>query len=183
VFRAKFREAMRQRVPELFAELPAAVWEKAWVVHRGAPGPEYLAPYIFRVAISNRRIERLQNGKGLFRYRKSDTGTLRTCRLPAADFLRRFLQHVLPKDFVKVRYYGFLAPGCRPLLARLHQPLGSLAPEESVNAVGKAAGEPTTKSEAPGQSEVRCPTCGRPMQRRALPPVKSRPRGRCPPPI
>ena len=82
---------------------------------------KYLAPYIFRVAISNNRIERLSNGKVTFRYRTTDTGTLRTCTLPAKEFIRRFLQHVLPKGFVKVRYYGFLASGCRPQLAALRQ--------------------------------------------------------------
>lgn len=188
VFRAKFRDALRQQAPELFAEIPAAVWEKAWVVHsqpvgRGLRALKYLAPYIFRVAISNRRIERLKNGKVLFRYRKSDTGTFRTCRLPAEEFLRRFLQHVLPKGFVKVRYYGFLAPGCRPLLAGLHQQLGSLATEQPAAAAGANAVEPATEPNAPAQPEVRCPTCGRPMQCRALPPAKPRPRGRCPPPI
>ena len=162
------------------------MWEQAWVVHsqpvgRGLRALKYLAPYIFRVAISNRRIERLKHGKVLFRYRKSDTGTLRMCTLPAEEFLRRFLQHVLPKGFVKVRYYGFLAPGCRPLLAGLHQQLGSLATEQPAAAAEADAVEPTTEPDAPVQPEVRCPTCGRPMRRRALPPAQPRPRGRCPP--
>jgi len=60
--------------------------------------PKYLAPYIFRVAISNRRILKVEDGRVTFRYRASDTGTLRTCTLPAPEFIRRFLQHVLPKS-------------------------------------------------------------------------------------
>jgi len=72
-------------------------------------GWRYLAPYIFRVAISNQRILKLENGQVTFRYRATDTGRLSTCTLPALEFIRRFLQHVLPKGFVKVRYYGFLA--------------------------------------------------------------------------
>jgi hypothetical protein len=114
IFRAKFRDALRKRAPDTFAEIPAEVWKKEWVVHsqpvgNGLSTLKYLAPYIFRVAISNQRILKLANGKVTFRYRTTDTGTLRTCTLPAEEFIRRFLQHVLPKGFVKVRYYGFLA--------------------------------------------------------------------------
>ena len=78
-------------------------------VGNGLTALRYLAPYIFRVAISNNRIIKLADGKVMFRYRASDTGKLRTCTLPAEEFIRRFLQHVLPKGFVKMRYYGFLS--------------------------------------------------------------------------
>jgi hypothetical protein len=61
-----------------------------------------------------------------FRYRTTDTGTLRSCTLLAEDFIRRFLQHVLPKGFVKVRYYGFFSPGLQQRLASLHQQLDAL---------------------------------------------------------
>jgi hypothetical protein len=126
IVRAKFRDALR-RTP-LFTLVPASVWQQVWVVHcqpvgNGLTALKYLAPYIFRVAISNNRIIKLANGKVTFRYRASDTGKLRTCTLPAEEFIRRFLQHVLPKGFVKVRYYGFLASGCRKRLASIRQQL------------------------------------------------------------
>ena len=72
---------------------------------------KYLAPYVFRVALSNRRLLKLENNKVTFLYRATDTGQLKLCTLAAEEFIHRFLQHVLPKGFVKVRYFGFFAPG------------------------------------------------------------------------
>ncbi|RME00577.1 MAG: hypothetical protein D6816_13490 [Bacteroidetes bacterium] len=70
----------------------------------------YLVPYIFRVAISNQHILKLAGGKVTFRYFAPETGKPRTCTVTAMEFIRRFLQPVLPKGFVKVRCYGFFAP-------------------------------------------------------------------------
>lgn len=98
--RGKFRAALRQADEAVLATIPAAVWQEDGVVHcqpvgRGRNAVKYLAPYIFRVAISNRCILKLAEGKVTFRYRTSDTGKLRICTLPAEEFIRRFLQHVL----------------------------------------------------------------------------------------
>ena len=98
------------------------VWQKDWVVHRkpvgnGNSALKYLAPYIYRVAITNNRIEKLENGQVSFRFKNSDTDHWQTATLPVFDFIRRFRQHVLPKGFVKIRYYGFLSPNKRNLLA------------------------------------------------------------------
>ncbi len=65
---------------------------------------KYLAPYIFRVALSNRRIRRFADGKVTFSYRDSGSGDIRFHTLGAEEFIRRFLQHVLQKGFVKVLY-------------------------------------------------------------------------------
>ena len=67
---------------------------------------KYLAPYIFRVAISNNRIVKLADQQVTFRYQATDTGKIKTCALSVEEFIRRFLQHILPKGFVKVRYHG-----------------------------------------------------------------------------
>ena len=186
VFRAKFRDALRQRAPDTFAEIPAEVWKKEWVVHSQPVGNglhvlKYLAPYIFRVAISNNRIERLANGKVTFRYRTTDTGTLRTCTLPVVEFIRRFLQHVLPKSFVKVRYYGFLASGCRLQLIALRQLLGPLAADQISDSYVDTGDEPSAEPGSSGGTVVLCPSCGRPMQRRSIRSGEQCPRGRCPP--
>lgn len=186
VFRAKFRDALRQRAPDTFAEIPAEVWKKEWVVHSQPVGNglhvlKYLAPYIFRVAISNNRIERLANGKVTFRYRTTDTGTLRTCTLPVVEFIRRFLQHVLPKSFVKVRYYGFLASGCRLQLIALRQLLGPLAADQISDSDVDTGDEPSAEPGSSGGTVVLCPSCGRPMQRRSIRSGEQCPRGRCPP--
>ena len=125
LFRAKFRDALRKK--DWFDQVPEEVWFQDWVVHcqpvgNGVAALKYLAPYIFRVALSNKRIHQLADGQVTFSYRDSRSGETRFRTLPAEEFIRRFLQHVLPKGFVKVRYYGFFSPGkCSslPIIRRL----------------------------------------------------------------
>jgi len=95
-------------------------------------------------------------------HRTTDTGTLRTCTLPAEEFIRRFLQHVLPKGFVKVRHYGFLASGCRPQLAALRQRLGSLAADQPSDSDVDSGDEPSAEQNSSNGAAVLCPSCGRP---------------------
>jgi len=179
IFRAKFRDALRQT--DCYASVPKCVWQQEWVVHcqpvgDGLRALKYLAPYIFRVAISNKRILKLENGKVTFRYRASDTGKLRICTLAAEEFIRRFLQHVLPKGFVKVRYYGFLSSGLRQRLAAIRQQLTSPAVEQPVSPEEVVETE-TQIADPSSNYDVLCPSCGRIMQRRLI----TRPTGRCPP--
>ena len=70
----------------------------------------YLAPYVFRVAIGDHRIVSCDDGRVTFTYRKVGSKRQRKMTLDAVEFLRRFLQHVLPSGLPKVRYYGFLSP-------------------------------------------------------------------------
>jgi hypothetical protein len=126
IFRARFRDALHST--ELFDLVPATVWEQDWVVHCKAVGNgetafKYLAPYIFRVAISNSRILKVEDDQVTFRYRASDSGHSKLCTLAVEEFIHRFLQHVLPKGFVKVRSYGFLRVAQRVQLTRLRQQL------------------------------------------------------------
>src|SRR5215210_149775 len=118
IFRAKFRDALMQT--ELFTQVPPRIWRKDWVVHSELVGSgqhafQYLAPYIFRVAISNNRLRKLHNGQLTFSYKESATDQLKHCTLTAEEFIRRFLQHVLPPRFIKVRYFGLLSPCNRRL--------------------------------------------------------------------
>jgi len=124
IFRGKFRQALQQT--PFFEEIPASVWRQEWVVHCEAVGSglfalKYLAPYIFRVAISNNRILKLADGRVTFRYQASDTGKTTTMTLSAIEFIRRFLLHVLPKGFIKIRYYGFFAAASRKKLTAIRQ--------------------------------------------------------------
>lgn len=175
IFRAQFRDALRQS--DCFDDSPAGVWHKEWVVHcqpvgTGQSALKYLAPYIFRVAISNNRILKVETDQVTFRYRDSDDGQTKFCTLDALEFIRRFLQHVLPKGFVKVRYYGLFSPGMRPRLAALVQLLLALScPEPPADTAGQQE-----DARSPSQV-VYCPSCGQVMQRRPLPPA----RGRSPP--
>jgi hypothetical protein len=127
---------------------------------------KYLASYIFRVAISNRGIIKMDSGRVTFRYRSTETGILKSCTLPAEEFIRRFLQHVLPKGFVKVRYYGFLAVGQRKRLAALREQLYRSV-EETPSATEGAA-ENELLSDVSRRTEVRCSSCGQVMWRGAV---------------
>jgi len=71
---------------------------------------KYLGAYVFRVAISDARIQAYDGRQVTFRYQKVGSPKWRHCTLSALEFMRRFLQHVLPKGFVKVRHFGFLSP-------------------------------------------------------------------------
>jgi len=86
-------------------------------VGNGNSALKYLSPYNYRVAITNNRIEKLENDQVRFRFKDSDTDQLELAIVPALKFICRFLQHVLPKNFVKIRYYGFLSPNRRNFLA------------------------------------------------------------------
>jgi Putative transposase len=102
----------------LLTEVDPAVWRQDWVVHSQAVGDgraslKYLAPYVFRVAISDRRVVSYDDDSVTFSYRKSGSNRWRRMTLDPPEFLRRFLQHVLPTGFQKVRHYGFLSPNSR----------------------------------------------------------------------
>jgi ribosomal protein L37AE/L43A len=168
IFRAKFRDALKQT--ELFTQVPPRVWRKAWVVHSepvgsGTQAFQYLAPYIFRVAISNNRLRSLQQGRVTFAYKESATDQLKRCTITAAEFIRRFLQHVLPPRFIKVRYYGLLSPAHRHLLHKARQLL-SAATSKLVDEAVKTTKPPALLS---------CPHCGGPLT-----PLAPIPRGRAP---
>jgi hypothetical protein len=176
LFRAKFRDALRKADPECFAQVPTALWSHDWVVHcqpvgQGWHALKYLAPYIFRVAIGNKRILKLTDGKVTFRYRTTDTGKLKTCTLHAQEFIRRFLQHILPRGFVKVRYYGFLCSGLRQRLAALRLQLDALSPDPSPAQGTDVRDYPTDDDQnsiSSSKLPVLCPACGQVMRRGPL---------------
>lgn len=114
IYRAKFRDRLEKA--GLLGQVPPEVWKKGWNVDCQAVGDaegsiKYLAPYVFRVAISDNRIVQVENDKVLLNYKEQKSNRLRTLELGVMEFIRRFLQHVLPTGFMKVRYYGFLSPG------------------------------------------------------------------------
>jgi hypothetical protein len=159
LFRANVRNALRKT--PLFDLVRNDLWERDWVVHcepvgRGSQALHYLAPYIFRVAISNNRILTLADGQVAFQYRDSQTGAIQVCTVPAEEFIRRFLQHVLPDHFVKVRYDGLFGPGNRDALKKARQLLGV----ESRN--GHAEGH--DPDSPPPEMAIRCPKCASVMQ-------------------
>jgi hypothetical protein len=120
------------------------LWKKNWVVYAKKPfgSPQtvldYLGRYTHRVALSNDRILKIENGEILLSYRdRKDGDRKKTLTLAAQEFIRRFLLHVLPDGFMRIRHFGFLAnrskkralPQCRKLLgldsASPHYPVES----------------------------------------------------------
>ena len=155
IFRAKFRDAFKKADAELFARVPKTVWRKNWVIDilpvgTGKTALKYLAPYIFRIAISNKRIIKFENGQVTFRY-QDNKGKWHTKTLDAEAFIARFLQHVLPKRLQKVRYYGLFSSRRRHLLARVKE-LFNVAPDEEQASAASTA-----------EHLMRCPKCGNVM--------------------
>jgi hypothetical protein len=155
IFRAKFRDCLRRA--GLLDQIDPSVWRQDWVVHSQAVGDgqaslKYLAPYVFRVAISDRRIVCCDRGKVTFSYRKSGSRRWRKMTVDAPEFIRRFLQHVLPTGFQKVRHYGFAScnskqsiESVRWIVTLHYDLLFLLLPQQS----------PTTP-----QPRIRCAVCG-----------------------
>lgn len=169
IFRAKFRVQLKNS--ELFAAVAPRVWRRDWVVHSEAVGSgeqafKYLAPYIFRVAISNNRLRKLHDGQVTFTYKESATDQLKRCTITAEEFIRRFLQHLLPSRFIKVRYYGLLSPAHRQLLLKARQLLSATTSKL------KSTDIKTT----PPPALLSCPHCGGPLTLLSL----LAPKGRAP---
>lgn len=122
IFRAKFIDLLE-------AEgliVPDVVWKPDWVIDarhvgNGRRALKYLAQYVFRVAIAPSRILNVTDTHVIFKYQRSGEKKWRECSLKIFEFMRRYLQHVLPHGFTKVRHYGFMAANCRVPLQRIRE--------------------------------------------------------------
>lgn len=158
IFKAKFRDALKKQAPDVFHEISSKIWKSGWVVHikpvgNGEKVLEYMGRYLFRVAISNNRILKLEKGNVTFRYTDGKTGKTKIVTLDALEFIRRFLQHVLPHNFMKVRYYGFLSSASKNKMEKLRKMLYlDSIPEK----------EQETDHQLP--KSLLCPICGNQLQ-------------------
>jgi hypothetical protein len=119
LFRAKMRDALTHA--GLADQIAPSVWDRRWTVHlqqigRGEHALRYLARYVFHVALTNARLERFDHERVTFRYTHARTQETRRLTLPVDAFIGRFLQHVLPRGFTKIRYFGLLSPSRRATL-------------------------------------------------------------------
>ena len=153
--------------PRAFARHLAPVRRVDWIVYAKKPfaGPEqvlrYLARYTHRIAISNRRIIALDDQSVTFTWKDyRDGAKQKRMTLGAHEFIRRFLLHVLPKGFQRIRHYGFLANGHRKAKLATIRKLLDTAPPEPV-ATETPPDEPTAP--APDATPP-CPCCGGPMR-------------------
>jgi hypothetical protein len=182
VFRNKFRRLLERAFkrgelnfygklmplakPKAFREFLEATTTRKWVVYAKRPFREpacvlkYLARYTHRVAISNRRLVSYRDGKVIFRYKDyAREGTQRTMTLESSEFIRRFLMHVLPSGFMRIRHYGFLANRYRKeKLETCRRLLGCDEPTKSQDDVGLPAREPKEQADDT-QAEISCPVC------------------------
>lgn len=157
--------------PAAFERLLDSVRGKDWVVYSQPPfaGPEkvldYLGRYTHRVAIGNHRILDVSHGEVTFTYRdRRDGDTVKSITLTAHEFIRRFLLHVLPKGFKRIRHFGFLANRCKQQALGQCRALLGLEPE-------LPEPEPKTAREwmllLTGEDVTSCPRCGSGTLRRA----------------
>jgi hypothetical protein len=125
LFRGSFLDGVRRQFKDI--DLPKSIRQKEWVVYckPAVQGTHtvlnYLARYVHRVAITNSRIVSVANDKVTFRYKSPDAAQTKTMTVSAEEFIRRFLQHVLPIGVHKVRYYGLWSPSHRKNLSKVQQ--------------------------------------------------------------
>ena len=175
---AEFGAALKAKAPAVFAAIPAAVWKRSWVSfckHYGQGNDAvltYLSRYVFRTAISNARILGMDQTHVTFRWKDRNLDNWRSERLPGVEFLRRFLQHVLPRGFHKVRYYGLWHASKREesLRAWLHlmltrpadgpQPLKITSLSDALSAVSELTERAFGEAAHDDAAQPRCPRCG-----------------------
>jgi hypothetical protein len=155
IFRAKYRDLLRKT--NLFAGIPSKVWKQPWCVDiepvgNGQGVLKYLAPYIFRVAISNKNILSVTDREVTYQYRDRKTGEFVHKTLSGEAFMHRFLQHVLPKGFQKVRTFGLWHPKQRHKLELVKE---QLAPEQAT--IGQVLKQ--AKLAKKPQPDFCCPHC------------------------
>ena len=160
--RGKFRAMLRRKCPDLV--IPDAAWRTRWVLHVTAWGAgeqavlDSLARYVFRVTLTNARIVGLDDETVTLQYKERKTGRRRTCRLCGNEFMRCFLQHLLPRGFHKVCYSGLWHPAQRHSAARVRQMLQPQARDQPPKPV-LASPEPSGAAPMPAIEALICPHC------------------------
>jgi|APSaa5957512622_1039677.scaffolds.fasta_scaffold34333_1 hypothetical protein len=156
MFRGIFMEELKK------AELKPdpVVWQKDWIINvenvgNGENALNYLAQYIFRIAIAPSRIIEVTKTHVTFKYQNSDTKKWKRCTLETFEFMRRYLQHVLPSGFTKVRHYGFMAANCKFALEHIVSLITNWLKELGKRLPKKSEAKPP-KSKPP----LKCKRCG-----------------------
>ena len=150
-FRTRLKAALKDQAQA--AAIPTQLWRQPWVVDvqpagSGESALKYLSAYVSRTALGSQRILQDQQGQITFNYKDSQDAQWRRLTLSALEFLRRFLQHVLPKGFQRVRYYGWLSPAATRRWERI---------------LALLDGKPRQPCPAVPQLPPLCPQCHQPM--------------------
>lgn len=161
IFRGTFKQKLTHA--NLLGDRPAHVWHTPWGTHCTPAGTGHqviasLAPSIRRIALTNNRIEKLADGHVTVRFKERARTQWQHRTLPAEACIRRFLQHVVPKGFLKVRDYGFLSPTCRPSLTHLRHLLTASACHLPL--LHDGAPRQPSASRSAAHKTPHCPRCG-----------------------
>jgi DNA-directed RNA polymerase subunit RPC12/RpoP len=161
LIRGKFAARLRRSHKDLYRQIDPKTWSKDWIVHSLHYGHgqavvlNYLARYVFRIAITNHRIIGMDETHVTFRYKDRKGGRWRTCSIEGCEFIRRYLQHVLPKGFHKVRYYGIWHKSNANHVSTL---------AKSIMLAAILSGRPIAQTECEDpsitDSRLKCPHCG-----------------------
>ena len=177
--RTIFKERLLAEHPDLFKQVPAIVWKLHWNVGCQAAGSgenalRYLARYVFKTATANRTLKALPEGKILWDYKDSKTGKPASIPLDPIEFMRRFLQHILPRGFARVRTFGWLHPAAKVRGNRVRallreQPLLTSAEKDTWNPpVARdidPPADPLPENKTPAICKTPlCPRCHKPMR-------------------
>ncbi len=156
----------KYETPASFNILIKTIKKKKWSGWAKSPcsGPqkvlEYLGRYTHKVAISNYRIKSFKNGKVIFTWiDRAQNNTIKNMTLDATEFIRRFLLHVLPKRFKKIRYFGFLSPRCKKDNIKIIRKLAKKIRQESTTYVAESLKDMTLR--LMGIDITTCPKCGK----------------------
>lgn len=155
-YKNRLRQWLEDNHQDWLKSIPARAWRAAWVVDvqpagRGQSALRYLAAYVQKTALGASRLVACEERTVTFTHVDRATRETKTLRLSGGEFLRRFLQHVLPAGFQRVRHYGWLSPAARPRWERIHALL-DWRPAGSPPATAKACWAP------------QCPRCQKPMR-------------------
>jgi len=171
-FRHLFYRRLKEHHPEALRSLPRKTWKQRWVVHSlpvgsGQNALEYLSRYVFKTATGNRRLQLLPDGRVRWPYRDSATSQPAHLDLTPEELLRRFLQHVLPSGYHRVRLFGWFHPAARPKLNRVRAllkqtPLLTQAQRDAWQPE-PATLEALPPTEAQLAPPPECPRCKKPM--------------------
>ena len=175
-FRTLFKAKLQKEYPDLFTQVPEKVWEESWNVGCQAAGSggnalRYLSRYLFKTATANRMVQLLPEGKLLWTYRQSKTRQFTSLKLEPLEFMGRFLQHILPPGYARVRTFGWLHPAAKVRANRVRALLKQaplLTPQEQQAWKSSAAEPAQTPSPTPAPDPLPyrppCPVCRKPMR-------------------
>ena len=185
--RTLFKEQLQKEHPALFVQVPKSVWKNPWNVGCKAVGSgenalRYLSRYVFKTATGNRKVTLLPEHKVLWTYRDSKTRKFTSIKLEPLDWMSRFLQHILPPHFARVRTFGWMHPAAKvranrvrallrekPVLTQAEKDTWkppAAAQVQTASALPAAAQPSTQESQpVPLRCGPQCPRCGKIMRR------------------